>query len=103
MRWASTWSGPFWASSSMTKIAISGQYLLWLTASTIRPRARSLLATQALGVKVPGRVPVVWSSPRLMIMNRGRLPVFSNSRNSRRNVSALSVSRTRLPLTLAMP
>ena len=28
MRWASTWSGPFWASSSMTKIAVSGQYLL---------------------------------------------------------------------------
>ncbi len=50
MRWASTWSGPFWASSSMTKIAISGQYLLWLIASTIRPRARSLLATQARGV-----------------------------------------------------
>ena len=57
VRWASTWSGPFWASSSITKIAVSGQYLLWLTASTSRPRARSLLATQACGVGAPGVVP----------------------------------------------
>ena len=28
VRCASTWSGPFWASSSMTKIAVSGQDLL---------------------------------------------------------------------------
>ena len=74
VRWASTWSGPFWASSSMTKIAVSGQDLLWVTASTIRPRARSLLATQAWGVNVPGRVPVVWSSPRLITMKRGSVP-----------------------------
>ena len=58
MRWASTWSGPFWASSSMTKMAVSFQNLLWLTASTSRPSARSLLATQACGVNVPGVVPV---------------------------------------------
>ena len=43
----------------MTKIAVSGQDLLCVTASTIRPSARSLLATQACGVNVPGRVPVV--------------------------------------------
>ena len=96
VRWASTWSGPFWASSSITKIAVSGQYLLLLTASTSRPRARSLLATQACGVNAPGVVPVVWSSPRLMTMNRGRLPFFSNSRNSSRKISTLSVSRTAL-------
>ena len=35
---ASTWSGPSCASSSMTKTANSGQYLLWLTRSTIMPR-----------------------------------------------------------------
>ncbi len=61
----------------MTKIAVSGQYLLCVTASTSRPSARSLLATHACGVKVPGVVPVVWSSPRLMTMNRGRSPSFS--------------------------
>ena len=42
------------------------------------------------GCNVPGRVPVVWSSPRLMTMNRGRVSVFSNSANSRMNVSAHS-------------
>ena len=47
-------------------------------------------------MKVPGVVPVVWSSPRLMTMNRGRLPFFSNSRNSLRKTSTLSVSRTTL-------
>ena len=84
VRWASTWSGPFWASSSMTKIAVSGHDLLSLTASTIRPSARSLLATQASGVNVPGVVPVVWSSPRLITMKRGRVPALSYSRNSLR-------------------
>ena len=48
-------------------------------------------------MNVPGRVPVVWSSPRLITMNRGRVSFFSNSRNSRMNVSALSVSRARPP------
>ena len=36
-------------------------------------------------------------------MSRGRLPFCSNSRNSRRNISALSVSRTRLPWHLGDP
>src|ERR1041384_70566 len=50
VRCASTWSGPFWASSSTTKRAVSFQNLLLLTASTTRPRAKSLSATQAVGV-----------------------------------------------------
>ena len=33
VRWASTWSGPFCASSSMTKIAVWGQDLLCVMAS----------------------------------------------------------------------
>src|SRR5262245_19949703 len=38
-RWQSTWSGPFWASSSITKMAVSFQNLLFDTASTTIPRA----------------------------------------------------------------
>ena len=38
-RCASTWSGPFCASSSSTKIADSFQYLLWEITSTRRPSA----------------------------------------------------------------
>ncbi len=48
------------------------------------------------GVNVPGVVPVVWSSPRLITMNRGRVPFFSNSRYSLRKTSASSVSRSRV-------
>src|SRR5262245_59168753 len=58
-RWASTWSGPFWASSSRTKIAVSFQNLLFVTASTTIPSARSLSATYAVGVGLPTRVPDV--------------------------------------------
>src|ERR1035438_8636756 len=36
-RWASTWSEPFWASSSTTKIAVSFQNLLLLMASDRKP------------------------------------------------------------------
>ena len=39
VRCASTWSGPFCASSSITKIAVSFQNREWLTASTILPSA----------------------------------------------------------------
>ena len=56
-----------------------------MTASTSRPRARSLTATHACGVNVPAVVPVVWSSPRLMTMNRGIVPFFANSSYSSRN------------------
>src|SRR5262249_24088906 len=45
VRWASTWSAPFWASSSTTKMAVSFQNLLLLRPSTTRPSARSLSAT----------------------------------------------------------
>ena len=49
LRWASTWSAPFCASSSSTKIAVSSQYGLLETASTTRPTARSLSATRGIG------------------------------------------------------
>ena len=87
----------------MTKMAVSFQSGPFDTASTSRPKARSLLATQASGVNVPGVVPVVWSSPRLMTMKRGIVPFSRNAWYSFRNVSTLSVSRTFWPLTLGMP
>src|SRR6266550_2995629 len=61
VRWASTWSGPSWASSSVTKIAVLFQYGEWETASTSRPRERSLSAVYAAGVGLPGVVPALWS------------------------------------------
>jgi hypothetical protein len=59
MRCASTWSGPFCASSSRTKIAVSAQNLDLLTASTMRPSASSFSATIAVGVGLPATVPTV--------------------------------------------
>ena len=56
-RCESTWSGPFWASSSSTKIADSFQNRLRLIASTSRPSATSFSATMARGVGASGRVP----------------------------------------------
>ena len=103
VRWASTWSGPFWASSSITKIAVSFHSGPFETCSTIRPRARSFEATHACGVNVPTVVPVVWSSPRLMTMNRGIVPFLANSSYSARNVSARSVSRTFSPAFFGSP
>ncbi len=103
VRCASTWSGPFWASSSITKMAVSFQYLPLDTASTSRPSARSLLAMQHWGVYDPVFVPSVWSSPRLITMNRGILSSLANCSYSLRNTSTLSVSRGRTPLTLPMP
>src|SRR5450759_3874152 len=58
-RCASTWSGPFWASSSRTNIADSFQYLLCEMRSTIIPSPRSLSATIALGESNPFFVPAV--------------------------------------------
>ena len=79
VRCASTWSGPFCASSSITKIAISRQKRLREAAATIFPSATSLLATAATGVARPGVVPLVWSSPSDMIVSRGSVPVRSAS------------------------
>src|SRR4029434_6733066 len=59
VRWASTWSEPFWASSSTTKIASFGQNLLRESPSTTRPSARSLSATMAVTVGLPGEAPEV--------------------------------------------
>src|SRR5580704_18871448 len=49
VRCASTWSGPFWASSSTTNTAVSGQNLLPLIAASTLPRAASFSATIAVG------------------------------------------------------
>ena len=59
VRWASTWSEPFWASSSTTKMAISFQNRLLQSPSTTCPSARSLSATAARTVGAPGLVPAV--------------------------------------------
>jgi hypothetical protein len=42
-------------------MAVSFQYLECDTASTTRPSARSLSATEARGVGISGLVPEVWS------------------------------------------
>src|SRR5262245_3920798 len=76
VRWASMWSGPFWASSSTTKIAVSFQNLLLLTASTTRPNPRSLSATIAIGVHAPTLVHAVWSFGSRITMNCGISPSF---------------------------
>src|SRR5579864_9621359 len=70
-RCASTWSAPSCASSSRTKMAVSSQYGLCETASTMRPRARSLSATLAAGRARLARVPPVWSSGRYNRTNDG--------------------------------
>src|SRR4051794_21202166 len=58
-RWESTWSGPFWASSSRTKIAVCGQNFDFDTASTMSPSARSLSAIADKGATLPGATPEV--------------------------------------------
>ncbi len=58
-RCESMWSGPAWASSSSTNTTVSFQYGDFDSASTMRPRARSLSAMQARGVGRPGRPPAV--------------------------------------------
>src|SRR6476620_10650631 len=63
-RWPSTWSGPSCASSSTAKIAVEPQNRECETASTSRPKARSLSATIAPGRPARGVVPAVWSRGR---------------------------------------
>ena len=46
----------------MMKTAISGQYLLWVSRSSIWPSATSWLATMARGLNDFGSVPWVWFS-----------------------------------------
>ena len=58
VRWPSTWSGPDWASSSMTKMQVSFHCGLFETASTTRPSARSLSAIMARGVGYFGLRPL---------------------------------------------
>ena len=77
-RWASTWSGPFCVSSSITKIAVSFQNLLLVTASTTMPSARSLSATIAVTVCDPTFVPAVWSLGSRSTCIRGISPAVSN-------------------------
>ena len=73
VRWASTWSEPFWASSSTTKMAICFQNRLLLSPSTTRPSARSLSPSDARTVGLPGFVPDVWSLGSLRIDQAGHL------------------------------
>ncbi len=60
----------------MAKIAISFQNGEWLRASTMRPKARSLSATEAAGVGDPSLVPLVWSLGRQMITSCGNSPAL---------------------------
>ena len=87
-RCASTWSGPFWVSSSITNTAVSFQNLLFVTASTTIPSARSLSATIAFTVGIPTRVPAVWSLPIRTTCIRGMSPLASNLLSSETNRSA---------------
>ena len=88
VRWASTWSEPFWASSSTTKIAISFQNRLLLSPSTTRPSARSLSADAGRAGRLAGLVPEVWSLGSRRMISRGISPSFSNPASSSRNRSA---------------
>ena len=73
VRWASTWSEPFCASSSTTKMAICFQNRLLLSPSTTCPSARSLSPTHAVTVGLPGVVPEVWSLGSRRIDQPGHL------------------------------
>src|SRR5262249_21149418 len=61
VRWASTWSGPFCASSSTTNTARCGQKRERDRPSSTRPSARSLSATAERGAILPAVPPDVWS------------------------------------------
>jgi hypothetical protein len=64
-------------SSSTTKMQVCGQNLLLLIASMIWPSARSLSATMARGVGMPGRVPSVWLHGNVNWIRLGNSPLFS--------------------------
>ena len=76
----------------MAKMQVSFQNLLWLTASTIWPKARSLSATIAAGVGQPALVPLVWSFGRQMMLRFGKFPVCSNCLSSLMNCAARKTS-----------
>ena len=57
-----------------------GQKLECVSPSTILPSARSLSATQALGVHHPSLVPIVWSLGRMTITRLGMALAASQSR-----------------------
>ena len=88
LRWPSTWSTPFWESSSTTKTALLFQNLDFEMASMIRPVARSLSATIAEGVGWPGWAPVVWSCITHSMLRFGRSFLRSCCLRSRRKMSA---------------
>ncbi len=91
-RCESTWSGPFCASSSSTKIAV-----LRPETSLRDPFHRSCQRVIVVGRSgerrdLARRVPEVWSLPRRMNISRGMLPDFSNSASScQENLGALHV------------
>ena len=73
---------------------VSFQNLLFDSASMIRPTARSLSATCARGVAMPGRVPEVWLFGNVIIMKVGRSPLASNCLSSLVNCWARYTSVT---------
>ena len=72
-------------SSSPRKCRSRGQNLLWLTASTTRPSAKSLSATAASGVGKPGACRVCGRSESSMIIRFGNSPSVSKWFSSRMN------------------
>ena len=72
----------------MAKMHVFVQNLLWLTASTICPNARSLSATCAAGVGEPAFVPLVWSFGSQMMERFGILSAASNFFNDWMNCAA---------------
>ena len=87
-RWPSTWSMPFWVSSSTTNTAELVQNLECEMVSMIRPTARSLSATSATGSGSPVPTPAVWSSGIQIRLRLASLPVFSLCANDCSQMSA---------------
>ncbi|MFN2416964.1 MAG: hypothetical protein ABR603_17645 [Pyrinomonadaceae bacterium] len=61
VRVASTWSGPFCASSSSMRMSESRQTGLREMVSTRSPTAASFCATNCCGVRMRVSAPLVWS------------------------------------------
>ncbi len=81
-RCPSTWSTPFWVSSSTTITSELFQSFECAIELTIRPTARSLSATSATGYGSPVPTPAVWSSGIQIISRLGTVPAFSCLANS---------------------
>ena len=94
-RCASTWSAPFWASSSRINTADSFQIELFDKCSTNRPTARSLSATWAVGVGAPILAPLVWLLPNRILLKCGTALRAMSESTSFFQISTRSMSFTR--------